>query len=353
MEKNTEARDNAYWLYKYVRENFPVINAYFVITPNAFDRDKLLVFGEERIIDYGSFKHYIYALAALYNIGSQAECAYPIRSKFVGFFKRYLKGMPKSIFLQHGVIENDLCKELAKKRTGLDFFATSARCEYEDICKRYGYTNNEVQLTGLCRFDHLKKYNGDERVILLMPTWRMYLAAGDRGNFETSRYFKAYQSLLDCRELHQYLREYGYKMIFYPHYACQKYLNSFQKTSDRIILADKEHYDVQDLLVRANILITDFSSVHFDFAYMHKPLIYYQFDEEDFWGKHYSRGYFSYLEHGFGPVCKTEEEVLDSIRLLLKNNAVMDPYYLKRAAAFFAYSDDKNCERTFEAILKI
>ena len=63
-----------------------------------------------------------------------------------------------------------------------------------------------------------------------------------------------------------------------------------------------KNYDVQDLLKRSKILITDYSSVFYDFAYMKKEVIYYQFDYNDFFKKHYEIGNFNFEKNGFGPI---------------------------------------------------
>ena len=90
-----------------------------------------------------------------------------------------------------------------------------------------------------------------------------------------------------------------------------KNVDSFDEIQNNsIIIAHKDDYDVQDLLIRSSVLVTDYSSVFFDFAYMGKPVIYYQFDEDEFRKNHYQEGYFSYREHGFGRVLKYENERL-------------------------------------------
>ena len=75
-----------------------------------------------------------------------------------------------------------------------------------------------------------------------------------------------------------------------------------------IIIADKDTFDVQDLLIRSQILITDYSSVFFDFAYMKKPEIFFQFDNERYRNSHYKEGYFSYELDGFGKVTYNRDE---------------------------------------------
>ena len=142
------------------------------------------------------------------------------------------------------------------------------------------------------------------------------------------------------------------RLIFYPHIEMQKELSRFTSPSERIILADWHDYDVQTLLMRCNMLITDYSSVFFDVGYMEKPVIYYQFDAEEFRKYHYQKGYFSYEQHGFGPVVGTEEALMDALNACVGNDFRMQKEYFDRLEAFFPIRDEKNCERTFRIISK-
>ncbi|WP_407043987.1 CDP-glycerol glycerophosphotransferase family protein, partial [Cronobacter malonaticus] len=59
---------------------------------------------------------------------------------------------------------------------------------------------------------------------------------------------------------------------------------------------------MQETFNRAALMITDYSSVAFEMAVQNKQTIYYQFDAKEFFAGHvYSKGYFDYREHGFGP----------------------------------------------------
>lgn len=105
--------------------------------------------------------------------------------------------------------------------------------------------------------------------------------------------------------------------------------------------------------MRCSLLITDYSSVFFDVAYLHKPVIYYQFDDEEFRAYHYQEGYFDYKTLGFGPVCDTEDALLEQISQAFANHMQMSPLYQKRTDEFFPLRDDGNCKRTYEAIRRL
>lgn len=102
-------------------------------------------------------------------------------------------------------------------------------------------------------------------------------------------------------------------LLFCPHAQMQPYLGAFESVCDRIRILSQKEYDVQTLLRESALLITDYSSVFFDFAYMRKPLLYFQFDYAEFREKHYPEGYFHYDRDGFGPIVKTVDELVEAL----------------------------------------
>ena len=91
--------------------------------------------------------------------------------------------------------------------------------------------------------------------------------------------------------------------------------------------------DLQDLLRRAAFLVTDYSSVAMDFAYMQKPLLYYQFDLDEFRANQYKAGYFDFVRDGFGPVCTTEGEAAAALASWAERGRNEDASTLPGAAA--------------------
>ena len=102
-------------------------------------------------------------------------------------------------------------------------------------------------------------------------------------------------------------------------------------------------------------MITDYSSVAFEMAYLCRPIIYYQFDREDFYrGDHvFQRGYFDYEQDGFGPAAVEQGEVLLALEAVLKNGGKPLEKYRRRMEETFAFHDGKCCERVYNAILDL
>lgn len=351
-ERGVEAKDNGYVFFKYLRENHPEINAWYVIdSSHKKDYDRVKNLGN--IIEYGSDEHKIAFLLCEYAISSHLGFLEPWSYKL---YKLLLdrKDKKKFVLLQHGIILSDLSMYYNASNK-IDLFITTTKREYESICgPNYGFDDGVVVRTGIARYDRLNEFK-TKKQILLMPTWRQTIITPsykkqnklDMTSFISSDYFKSLNSLINNKELSDLLDKYDRDLIFYPHFEMQPYKGCFDLESSRFVLADKDDYDVQTLLKESELLITDFSSVAFDFAYMKKPLIYYQKVKDD----KYEPGYFNYELDGFGDIILDEESLVDKLSVYLENEFMMEDKYVKRVDEFFDLRDGKNCDRIFEAIL--
>ena len=349
MERGFDARDNAYWFFRYLRQRQPQINACYVINKTSPDYDKVSQLG--KTVGWRSLRHYLMYLSADMLISTHVQPAAPDLVAYYHLRQIGIHPRGKQVFLQHGIIKDDL-KAFRYPRMKVDFFATGAKMEYDYITSEYGHPEGVVQYTGLCRFDNLVRGNKPSHAILVMPTWRgSGYPQGER--FYETAFYRQFQSMLDNPSLLRLLEEQDLKLIFYPHIELQKELDKFKSPSERIILASWRDYDVQTLLMRCSLLITDYSSVFFDVAYMGKPVIYYQFDVEDFLKYHYQKGYFSYEEHGFGPVVQTEEALIKAVYECAGNDFRMQKEYRDRLEAFYPVRDERNCERTYQILCRM
>ncbi|MCI5605737.1 MAG: CDP-glycerol glycerophosphotransferase family protein [Clostridia bacterium] len=348
-ERGIDARDNAYHLFKYIRKTHPEINISYIITKNSSDRKNVEEPG--RIIDFGSFEHFLAMAISKVKISTHIMGYSPNINLFVHLDKLGLvKG--KKIFLQHGIIKDNLTY-LYYNNTGLDLFVCSAKPEIDYIRENYGYPDGVLQMLGLCRYDYLEKNEKKTNKILLMPTWRVALQNCTEKEFCSSMYFKKYQHLLNSNKLEEILEKYNYELIFYPHIEVQKFLDCFTTDKKHIKIMGFKDSTVQDLLIYSDILITDFSSVFFDYGYMEKPMIFYQFDKEAFRKNHYGEGYFKYERDGFGEVVTEEEDVIFQLCRIIENGSKPEEIYLDRIHKFFTVRDENNCKRNFEAIYDI
>ena len=341
-ERGTDARDNAYFFYRYLKEKYPEHKIYYIIDKNSSDYHKVA----EDAVHFGSLKNY-WAIATAEKIIS-THCFYGLPYMNPKLF-RFFHINQRFYFLQHGVTKDDM-SQLYFEQTGIKLFICGAKPEFNFIREKFGYPSGAVQYTGFARFDNLHDGN-TKRQILIMPTWRKYIS--DEESLLESEYYHQWNRVLKDPHLVEYLEKNDLNAVFYPHFEIQKYLHHFQPGSDRVILADFAHYDVQTLLKESKLLVTDYSSVFFDFAYMRKPVVYFQFDNESFFSKHYNRGYFSYIQMGFGPVVDDVHSVVEAIKQCGNNDFVPTSKYFNHMETFFPLYDQKNCERIYQCIIEI
>lgn len=352
--------DNAEQLFNYINANHKKMakKCYFVLDKNADCIKELKKVG--KVLKYGSIKHKLKYLNAKMVISSHASyydrVFNPFTQEEMDFYKDIL--CKKFVFLQHGVIMNDVHMFLQRPRIIADLFVTTTNEECKNIQgPSYMYEEEMVACTGLPRFDKLV----DERkkVILISPTWRAYLTnveyTDDKANdFSTSEYFQKYASLLQNEELLSYLKNKGYEIKFLLHPAFQEYKDYFLELNNenvKVILTKDIKYS--DLFKECSIFITDYSSIHFDVAFLKKPIIYYQFDKEKFFQSHYQKGYYDYEKDGYGEVIEEEKKIIDKIKYYLNNNCKAEEKYIKKIEEAFCNLDRNNSKRVYEQILKL
>ena len=112
-------------------------------------------------------------------------------------------------------------------------------------------------------------------------------------------------------------------------------------------------YDYRRAFSESALLVTDYSSVAFDFAYLRKPVLYTQFDSDTFFDKHsYTKGYFNYEQDGFGLVCDDYDSSVRAIVNAIEKGPSLNAEYHSRIESFFAFDDTCNSKRVYEAILR-
>lgn len=356
IEDNFLADDNGSALFKYIRKKYPRRKVYFVMNKGNENVKRMKKIG--KVIYRGSNSFKLLVLRSAYSATSIEDMMLvnPFRKNYK--YYRDILNKRKYIFLQHGVIKDDLSREHNKRIYNTQGFITSAKPEWMSLlAPQYLYEKKNVWLTGLPRFDYL--YRDEKRYIIIMPTWRKNLktmldSEDSRAIdlFEQSDYYKFYFSLLHNKKLLKAAEYYGYKILFKPHPLMMKYENLFLNEDDEVKLF---HESYRTTFAQGDLLITDYSSVIFDFVYLKKPVIYAQFDRAEFFsGEHaYTKGYFDYDRDGFGEVCLDLEQTVNTIIDYMRNECKLKPVYNQRINEFFAFFDRNNCERIIDKIYRL
>ena len=354
-EDANEARDNGYWFFKYVRENHPEQECVYAIHKNSFDFNKVRKIG--KTVEFGSLKHWIMYLASTKKISSQ-KAGNPNAAIFY-FLEVYGLLKDKRIFLQHGVIKDDLTW-LHYDVTKMKRFICGAYPEYRYIRASYGYPKGNVRYTGLCRFDGLHDFS-TRRQVLIMPTWREWIADEDyrlkeyEGTTEIPKtnFFVKWTEFLKSPKIKEISQKYKVKFVFFPHREMQRYMQFFPKSNDYLKVMCGKDIDIQVLLKESALMITDYSSVFFDFLYMKKPVIYYQFDYDMFRKGQYKEGYFNYKDNPFANSLDNVCDVFNEIERLINLNFAVNDGFLDAHKKYFPLYDNNNCKRVYDVVKNV
>jgi CDP-glycerol glycerophosphotransferase len=167
-----------------------------------------------------------------------------------------------------------------------------------------------------------------KKVILYAPTWR------DNQFDPTIGY--TYDLRIDFGRLREELGD-GYVVLFRVHYLVMR---SFDFAKYEGFIYDCSDYDdINDLYLISDLLLTDYSSVFFDYAVLEKPMLFYMYDLEEYAGK--TRGFYFDVSELPGRILTDEDELAAAVREALDGPAPFAPdgKYLafKRK---YAYLDD-------------
>lgn len=339
-ERTDTAQDNGIQLFYWLKQHTD-IEAYYVIDAEAKDYDHIKHL--EGVIPFGSEAHFeVAARAKVLASTHDLENILPYKTAR-GFF-----GYEDCvrIFLQHGVMGRKYV-EYDKANYDLPFHLVhvSSQPEKDDVVVGHlGYAPDDVAVTGLPRFDRLSLEPDDTITkILIMPTWRDWLNSDYA--FSHSDYLENYLSLLNDPALAALSEKYDVEMNFYPHYRAQAFFKEYlAETGSHVNYVELGEQTVQALLIEHDILITDYSSVSFDFSYMHKQVLFYHFDVERFFRK----GILRPVEETFiGKIAYNQKGLINQIESVLKQQKAREDQPLD---LIFDQVDHHNCERVYEAI---
>ncbi|WP_318532703.1 CDP-glycerol glycerophosphotransferase family protein [Campylobacter jejuni] len=354
IDRDIEADDNAEHLYRYIMQNHPEQEMVFALKRESSDWNRLEKEGFNLVECY-SEDFFKLAKSVRYFVTSHTPSSFGVSLQRGQYF----------LFLGHGVDAVDISSYFNMLKINLRF--SSCFREYEALVQDYGkykLTKKEVVLTGQPRHDSLLLKNKEvAKTILIMPTWRFYLAKDrvkktfDRelkDDFFQSEYFVKWNSFLNNPILKQIVDKFAYKVIFVPHFNMKMMIDKCNFPKYIQIKYRNNNESFQNVFFNSALMITDYTSAAFEMGYLEKPVIYFQFDKEYFFSHHsYSQGWFNYDKDGFGPVVKTEHELLECLEKLLQGNCVPNPKHKKNMENLFCFRDYHCCRRTYEQILEL
>ena len=178
----------------------------------------------------------------------------------------------------------------------------------------------------------------NKKIILYAPTWR------DDQRDDAIGY--TFEAKVDFDYLFEQLGE-EYLILFKAHYLIA---NEFDFKKYEGFLYDVSNVDdINALYVISDMLLTDYSSVFFDYANLKRPIIFYMYDLEKY--RDELRGFYLDLDELPGPIIKTGEALVDCIKDLA-HGFTYDETYQKFNEKFSYLDDGSATQRVIDAIIE-
>lgn len=343
--------DSPKYIYEYMLEN--KLDFHYVWIFN----EKRKVPGNPTQVRRFSLRYYYYLARAKYWVSNSR-------------MPRRLNKRDENIYLQtwHGTPLKTLVFDMkdihsADPKYKQNFYKQSRRWDYlsspnrysSDIFKRaflfdkemleFGYPRNDIlyqKNTEKDIFNLKQKMNlpTDKKVVLYAPTWR------DDEFYARGKYKFTLQ--LDLERMQKHLGD-DYVVLLRMHYfiASQMDISGFEG----FVYDFSSYDDIAELYLVSDILITDYSSVFFDYANLKRPILFYTYDLERYRDK--LRGFYIDIEEEVpGPLVKTSDEVIRAIQNI---DSVQNEYQEKYEAfynRFCTWDDGYASEKTVKKVFK-
>jgi len=245
-----------------------------------------------------------------------------------------LKGILKNTLFPFRLFVNNPGLIPASSEETKAIFSTAFRVPLENVAIT-GYPRND-QLIEAAAIQSV----GAIRRIIYMPTFR-----GD----ENSGFDLFSQYSFSTEDFDRLLIEKGLQLHIKLHpfnYPSAGLMSSIEKTNNISLL---ECDDIYEVLQKYQLLITDYSSIYFDYLMLNRPIIFAPFDKDSYLGQ--QRGfYFDYDEVTPGPKAKNWPEVLELIAKFTDDPTWFSEERKKVGVRFHSIQDSSNCSRLYSEI---
>lgn len=215
--------------------------------------------------------------------------------------------------------------------------------QFEKELLEYGYPRNDILYNKNNEKDIISLKNKlelplDKKVILYAPTWR------DDEYYDKGKY--KFSLKLELDKMQQKLGD-QYIVLLRTHYFIA---DSLDLTPYNGFAYDFSKYeDIAELYLVSDILITDYSSVFFDYANLKRPILFYTYDLDKY--RDQLRGFYLDIETEVpGPLLKTTDEVIHSIKNIDQINVQFKDKYEEFYNRFCKWDDGTASEKTVKRV---
>ena len=231
----------------------------------------------------------------------------------------------------------------------MDLFTVGSSLERDILVDEEQVDDWRVKVLGYARYDTL--YNmareNEQLQIIYIPTHRNYI----RSKFTKSRFFTAVKSFLANKEVMKVLDENNIQLKLYLHKEFQKYSNLYEGESSNIAIIQLGEETPKELIMQSHLMITDYSSVSWDFFYLGKPVLFYRFDVDECLGDRGS--YIDLDDDRVGEIFYDEDSLVCAIHDYVKNGFVMKDRNMRYRTQILPNIDTSNCSRIFKEVERI
>lgn len=340
--RGTNLRDNGYYFFRFCREQNPLLPVYFVTNTDSIRNDTLLKH-DQNVLIYGSIKHLLTFAKASYCLYTHdyRDLIYRTHFKLFG-------GRKCLVFLHHGVLGwkrfDDFYQE---NKNIMEFFVVGTSVEEEILVERIGVHQDKVHRLGYPRWDYLEERSSfTAQKIIYLPTFRNYMLLGKMDDY----FLTATRSFLNSHKLRVLLRNSGASLIVHLHPEMSVLESKLDIFEDFSLYIDRGNGSTHALLETSNLLITDYSSVSWDFFLLGKPVIFYRFDIENY---ETSRGsYLDLRENLIGEVVINKDGLITAIEKYIKSGFKEKTSGAYKDKVRF-YNKGSACLRILEELMKL
>lgn len=337
--------DNAAVFHQYLMNNYTEqMKIYWMYDPKF---DYINQHAIPHAVPLGSFRNYLLFFRASYTVHGHS-----IIYDLAPFMDRYifLNKKAEMLHISHGI---ECFKKILIQKEDVpllkrcNYFNCASNYEYEIKRNEWKMPEEKLIITGMARFDRLPPNEPPVHMkrLMLMLTWREWLFDLSEKEFQESEYFQATVGLLKSEKLQSLLTDHQLELRVILHPFMKKYEDQFRMDgymNERMSFFSFGEILVMEELNEADMLITDYSSISWDFLYMNKPIIFYTFDQKEFLS---NRGSYLDLDKDlYGYKANTQNEVLSYLSHVLNDKKYDNPYFDK-AANYIDFFDQQNCER--------
>ena len=353
-DKGFKAGDNAEFAYRYAMAQDDGIEKVYYLDRTSPDWDRLEKDGFI-LLEPGSMKGILYALNAevIYATHSPSFRKMGISRDNIRFFKGIVH--PKVIRLYHGY---PITKSASYTQIHDNCAGVVVGSKYEAQLygnEENGFAPDQIIKSGMPRYDGL--IDDRRRQILFAPTWRPSLKGRDDASgaatynpkFKKSHYYTVYNSVMNHPEVLKTARETGYRLVMFLHPRLAIQSKDFVANDVVCALDCTKDTDYVTVMRQSDLMVTDYSSVMFDFGSMRKPVICFQDPTLAYW----RTVDFDYETQGIGEMCYDSDHLVELLCHYMRTDCALKPEYKERMDNFYVADDHEASRRVYEETLRI